>query len=340
MHVTPSIQASPFDNTQRVQGTFDASRHKAFIPSPLFQGKSSDDTFIQPERLAAIQKTLIQIESLTDYDVSMQESYEMLSKRGLGFFKKLLNEGADDALAQYQGQHKLGILEETADILFEYYALQAIKMDIVSEGGMERYNKVLADFEPSVDGYTSPFSVAWQAMVETIKEGSSDEQIEKFMAVSGIQSEKRALNLLGLIAFKFSILKEDDHILSKTRKRVYSEAVELGEHQGRYGHRSPVLEIVAAVFSRFTKLPSKWLGKYLQRRAHKSLAIPISHDDFLQFMFIKQLARQETHFEHQDTTYDERKRLYKPMEALLEASILHHAEDRDAVKPTSRFKVK
>ncbi len=336
MHVIPSIQAGSLANGKHVQDATSVPTNKLLLP--LFQGSASGDHFIPSERLASIQDTLTQIESLTDYDVSMQESYEILSERGLGFFKKLLNDGADDALSQYQGEHKLGILEETADVLFEYYALQAIKMDIVSEGGMDRFNQVLADIETNDDDYTPPFSIAWQAMVETIKEKTSDEQIEKFMAISGIRSEKRALNLLGLIAFKFSILEEDEHILAKTRQRVYSEAVELGEHQGRYGSRSPMLEIVTAVFSRFTQLPSQWLGKYLQRRAEKSLDIPVSHDDFLRYMFIKLLARQETHYEHQDTTYDERKRLYKPMEALLEASILHHAEERDTQKPVSRFK--
>ena len=220
--------------------------------------------------------------------------------------------------AEYGKRGRMGILEESADMLFEQYSVVALRKKFITHDQVhawaERLNELRDDGQP------------FFTMLHEISSELDPAKVRQFSEMTGIP-EKRAQEMLGLMGIKFAQFQARDAAfdpLSDSRPRVVSEAKELVENLPRGLGRYKILA-QSILHANLPGLPPQALRKAALNLVNKRLGPSVDYDMLMQYVFIKQLGRQELDFENPELTYNQRKAILKLLETLLETHLLKDA---------------
>lgn len=253
-----------------------------------------------------------------DYNPAFSES--LYSDRERFYYDTKVTEMVPPEETQkYLEAHKLGIIEEAGDILFEYSVLTALKKDIITEELIDHVMETLV--KPSCEGKKT---FEFVPLLDEILTHIPDNKQNQFLDIIGNFNPQKAKHLLALGVFKFAVFKAKNpayNPLEDTRHYLYSEVEELQEHleKNRLSgkHLSPFIR-----YADKHQLPLKMVALYPKLLVDNYFKKHFTARELLKYAFIKQMGRQEFNYLHPEMSYNERKSHYKFKEAILEASFL------------------
>lgn len=267
--------------------------------------------------------------------VSLAEAYQLESLR---FIDQAIKNTSPSQLKELLQTHRLGPLEEGGDTLWELYLYRAIKKGVITPKKVYQVRQEIIDpMRAAALSSNKRPRHTYKDVIQAIESSIPRKDIKKFKRISGAPSENIARQQLAMGIFKYAILDgksmEDAY---KIKGKTYQFAVgEAEEFKESIEHRHGLAKhFVMPYFRLFLLLPfipgtlATLLPLYLVRQ---STGAPIPRRELLDYEFLKQLFRQELHYNlgggdkgekptrQNPFAYDVRKALYKPVEALLEA---------------------
>ncbi len=241
----------------------------------------------------------------------------------------------------YDECKSLGVLEEASDMMYELYAMQALRQGIFTPDDIARWVPAVQAQTDPVSGRAipNPARKPFFTVLGEITRTLSPAQVDAFQKITGM-SEKRSRTMLGLILMKFALFKSRHPELNPLQdacKGIESEARELAEHlpPDLTRNQTPLglaFEYIGRPEQSQTELAHKPTDKMRDKLLdfiNGHLKGAVSCDDMTQYIFIKHLGRQELDYDNPGLAYDVRKNMIKPYEMLLETYILRKA----GVKP-------
>lgn len=250
---------------------------------------------------------------------TLEEAYGKLSNRYQRLIQQWLHEVSPQEVSRFSKTKKYGYLEESADVLFEFYTLQAIRRGLVRPESIENW---ASDFVPGKRGQKKFFTI-----FKELKNAIPPEDVQAFQALTG-QSSDRARDMLALIWVKFALFRSQDenfNHMQQTRKRVMGEARELTEQLSKFSPARMQLMAKTWLAGRKAGYPQEYFRHSVMKFVQKRLGGNVQYDSLMQYVFIKQLGRQELDYEKPFFSYGERKKVLKPFELLHETILLKQA---------------
>lgn len=275
----------------------------------LFRG--SEELKPAPERLKWLNKFFPE----TDLVVSYLKLSDRLQKEVEGWSKQVTAEDVQS----FEKKHQIGLLEECADMLYEFQILQSIRRGIVHKDDLE----VMADL---VKGYLDN-QKTFNATLEALRKLVKPKQIKAFQKMMGFENPELARNMLALTFCKFAMCKIRGNMVdayAETRPRLMKETLELIERMpGRY-IANRALRLHASLFTALPQLPASWFRWLPQRIVQSRMGSSApAYEDYMGFLYQKHLSRNELDYNNcPGLNYEERKKILKPFELLLEFSFL------------------
>ncbi len=231
---------------------------------------------------------------------------------------------------------KLGPPEEGADMLLEYFTLEAIRDKIFTDKNIDHRTRLLDRGHAAQQDF--------QQVLGTVANALPSKVVDRFQALTQISDRKRAMYLLALVQFKFANFRQDAMlkqekkvpILKDTRLRMLREAWELVEDQPVM-HKIPIM-LRALAYTYLKVLPTRWLRDPVVRFERHALQAQVQFEELMDLVYQKQAWRQELHYTYPKRSQSERKQLIKPFEALMEGYFLKNkacSNPNDTVRVSS-----
>lgn len=227
-------------------------------------------------------------------------------------------------LQSFFASGKMGVMEECADILFEYYTLQALQRHILDKQlVVTLHDDILV---PVLSQSGRDTEVRFEDVLQQIDNRLGEARHRRFQKVTGLDAQA-AHTLLSLAAFKFAIFhgrKPHQDMEGLTKAFVKSEADEFRDEipSNVARRRQRLLPAYTQLFIRYPQLPSRLFRWLPQSILKQQLGQPVPLGCLLGYVLEKQWRRQEFDYYHPDMRYAHRKHVGKPSEALLEAYTL------------------
>lgn len=232
-------------------------------------------------------------------------------------------------LKEFSKTDKLGLVEESSDMFFEMFTLEALNKKLITKEQVERWTQELIPTVPEgvgseyeekrddlLDG--TRFREKFQKIRKDIKDDAKKSRLDSFrnMVNKGwAEDEYRpdpALDVLALIGMKFALMSRKDPNYSKdlwaeNSHLLYGEGEELREEMGGQGKNdNPKKWLITALSHLYTHpgfhLPSALFRKPILGIVQNELGkeFKIDYKDLMETVFSKQIGRQELDFSRPD----------------------------------------
>jgi hypothetical protein len=242
---------------------------------------------------------------------------------------------AKQDLENFSKTEKLGLVEESSDMFFEMFTLEALNKNLITKEQVEQWTKELIPTVP--EGVGSEYEVTkknapdlidgsrFEKALQTIRDDigkTADKNhsgsLERFRnMVNKGWAEKQyredpALDILALIGMKFALMSRKDSNYSKdlwaeNSHLLYGEGEELREEmKGQGKNDNPKKWLITALSHLYTH-PGLHLPNFLFRKPILSIVqgelgdkFKIDYKDLMETVFSKQIGRQELDFSRPD----------------------------------------
>ncbi len=221
-------------------------------------------------------------------------------------------------IARYYETGRLGLIEESADTLFEYYMYRTAMAGIINEDQIFSWVDNLNDLKAEGQSF-----IALQAF---INEALTPQQYERFQELNGFSDAKISNALFAVSCLKpalFAMNGKPDPLIANTKHHFFGESEELIDELKHH----PILQtLMRASFKMMIPLESiagQGFSKILRKIISRELGLNtlIAQEDLARYILFKHTSRQDLDYSS-SLKYDERKQVLKPFEVLVEAHLL------------------
>ncbi len=289
--------------------------------APLRFGK------LDASQLRPYQAVIQDMPDLKKYkELSLLRSYDKLPEAQQERFEAICNDMPPQEVEAMK--KKLGILEESSDMMFELFSWQALNKKLITKPAAQKLsdehmpaNTQAARDQKPFEQYISQIARLNQALTNKTK-------LNAFTKTMPLTPEK-AKQLYMLMLAKYTLfLKRDPglNIKKASKPLLKGEADELEELFPRFSLRRLEIKGLAIAYTYIPQLPAKLFCSLMQGLVSSILQTPVKSTDLLGLVSEKQALRQE--FDYANPQYksnEERKTVLKGWEVLNEASCLKKA---------------
>ncbi|HEY9745349.1 MAG TPA: hypothetical protein V6C99_03940 [Oculatellaceae cyanobacterium] len=311
---SPRLQNKP-PHRQKVR--FGFSEPKGLTPQQL---QTYQDT---------ISKSFPELSKKYGRNIDMKDGYSRLFYEMRKRVDQTVKVVSPQDIVRYKERGLFGTVEESADAMFELWALRAVQKGWITPEKTQHWADVLTEYRQKKLPYESYF--------ERIQSELSESDVENFQEMTGLPSTQ-AKQMLALISGKFGQFQVDypnfdmkEHLAPL----LQDEINELFENKQGFSLSKTVLSAVGWAYSRISLLPVRVFDKLMLGYVNYETQMPLEFHDITPLTWYKTVNRQHMQYMHyydpnkppsfQDA-YNLRKAQYKPFELLLEAGILKGAE--------------
>lgn len=284
------------------------------IGMPLFGRR------LKAEDLKAYENILTGFDELDHYGkLDTVAGYNRLSRRAQEYIAKLQLQIKPADLARFKEQGLYGFVEESSDMFFEMYTLQAIQKGLVNQGQIDQWQALYKECRQN----KTPFFI----FMREIRRSLTDDQVARFQKLTGL-SESRSRTMLGLVGCKFALFQARDPQFDKmkyTRPRLWMEALELQKLMPAFSPERLKIMAQALLYTLLPDLPQDLFRQMSMKTVTQAVKAPVEYGDMMKYVFLKQMGRQELDYYHPEMTYNQRKCTVKPFEILLESVAIKNA---------------
>lgn len=256
------------------------------------------------------------------YDrVNLEQAGAVISERARRHLDKVIDVVSPEEFGKYHDGGYLNLMEESADMVYEYYVLKAIQDGTITQGHVDEVIRAIVQPAKS-DG--KPFF----EVIDAIEDKLSERQVTGFATIAELPDSKRAKTFLALVLFKFAFFQmkgEYKDIAAQTLKNFNSEVDEVEVELAARKKPAALMLQFARHLNPSAGLAPDRFRKPAMAMVNRCFDKPLTHDHLMEYVFLKQLNRQELDYYNPGKPYRWRKYILKPFEALLEASILKSA---------------
>jgi hypothetical protein len=252
--------------------------------------------------------------AVTDLKQLFDRLPESVRPRIQGYFKNLSQED----IYRYSDSGKLGVVEESADLLFELLKLKALRQGLITE---ERLSRLATTMAQSVRA-GKPFG----DMLAAIRQAFTPTAWDDFQKLAGV-SPRHADLLPVLLTNALWCSKNSQYV--DIAANVQAETREYLKEIPGNPFAKAFLTGYVALLKAFPHLSIGPLESVLLSLTRRALALPrLQRGDLLEYVLQKQMARQEVNYLHPEYDRQQAKELLKPFEVVLESAILKDIETR------------
>ena len=274
----------------------------------------------------------IAIQNLPDFgpneaygQTDFSKIYNKLKPRAQKHLEKLCKQVSPEEVAAMEKANVLGVIEESADMLFELDTLIALRKGLITAPKVDEWCKNVMPGKSEAARSAKPFETVLKEIDKDIPNNKAVQQFEKAV---GWQPQ-RAHEMLLLIATKFMLMRDRDpnyQLWKESKHLLWGEAKELMEPFPRFSPRKLQIAALALTYTYIPGLPANFFKSQLEGIVSNRLKTPIHSNDLIKNVYGKQLGRQEyDYYNPQLTTNKERKKDLKGIEVLNEAAVLKNA---------------
>lgn len=341
-HTLPPSQTRPVHQRSQVafgksgkanlngENEFLAARDQKLYPGDLTEDMF-DDNGIQKSLKGAMPK--YQYTIADDFFVNYRK--KLTFDRAQNQIKHLHNNVTGGDLERFHNKELLGLVEESSDMFFEMFTLEALNKKLITKEQVEKWTKELIPTVP--EGVGSEYEITrknapdlingsrFEKALQTIREdigktadknhSGSLERFRKMVNEGWAEKQYRpdpALDILALIGMKFALMSRKDSNYSKdlwaeNSHLLYGEGEELREEmKGQGKNDNPKKWLITALSHLYTH-PGLHLPNFLFRKPILSIVqgelgdkFKIDYKDLMETVFSKQIGRQELDFSRPD----------------------------------------
>lgn len=225
-------------------------------------------------------------------------------------------------IERYYAEHRMDLFEECSDVLFEYQIYRAALKGVIRE---EQIRGWLPELE-AIKAKKLPFVVVRSYIRNHLSEG----QFRRFHEMIGSVERSLSDEFLVISCLKhaqFALRGNSNNLIQDVQDKLDGETEEFVD---ALDHK-PWFRRLMNVYLRLTPFLQPLSGRNLmwppiQATRWVTGMSSLKEDDLIRFMIIKQSGRQELEH-HSLFSYNERKMILKPFEALIEAHMIRQLEE-------------
>ncbi|MBY0450198.1 MAG: hypothetical protein K2X01_06200 [Cyanobacteria bacterium] len=237
------------------------------------------------------------------------------------------------SIQTFQKSGKLGMLEECADLIFEFYKHRGLQSGLIRQKLLGEARAALSELRTLHGIGTSaqkphiPYTVFQEALKrvgQLIPKGTYQRFVDEIALQRG--DRERLDSLIPLLILNTSWCLQTPEY-QNVGKRLQDELAELKPYLTPA--KKLLLSIYVSVFEACDWLPTAWFAWLPKKLTAQALGLgPIKMEDLYRIQDNKQRGRQELEFYHPGLKSTQAKPQLKPFEALFEVSILQELQAR------------
>jgi hypothetical protein len=275
----------------------------------------------QPGKLEALQAVLARSPELrTSYgEFDFKEILPRLPVPMRQQFNQLWKTISEAEIDSLRRTRKLGLVEESSDMLFELYTLKALRKKWITP-------EQIVHLQPVFDTMRKT-QLPFEHWVNYLEKQLPAETLKAYQTkVNWPQNPEKAKQFLSLTISKFLLMRSHHpelDIIKASKNLLAGETEELDELLPRFSIRRLQLNVLAKVYTKFPFLPIQFFQNQLVGIVASQLKTEVSLNDLLENVHGKQYRRQS--FDYHNPNFKsnkERKSNLKGIELIHEASIV------------------
>ncbi len=258
------------------------------------------------------------------------EAFPLETQKRLSYLEQTVRPKSITAL---QKSGKLGLLEECADLIFEFYKHRGIQSGLIRQ-------KLLGEARAALNELRALHAIGTDAKKQKIPHNVFQEALkrvgqlipkgtyQRFVDHIALQrgDRERLDSLIPLLILNTSWCQQTPEY-QNVGKRLQDELAELKPYFSPT--KRLLLSIYVSVFETCDWLPTAWFAWLPKKLTADALGLgPIKMEDLYRIQDNKQRGRQELEFYHPGLRATQAKPQLKPFEALFEVSILQDIQAR------------
>jgi hypothetical protein len=296
------------------------------VPSRSSNGRSDELQFgaLTEAQLRPYKSVLANIHFLRQYPNDVRDTHDSwLSVRAQDQLEQACKQVDPIHLKAMYKQGLLGPLNKASSLLFELYALTALRTEVITPGLVDDLRKELLPM---------PGARADKPFEELLKEVGNKlpaEKLEFFQQHISGGPDKKAKDLLSLMVIRFMLSqssKSKGDFGNQVKNNMARQAADLDETLSWYSPRRLQVWAMTKIYENVSFLPIEWFRSQMQNVVKAQLGVQqIQYEDLIQNLHENQIRAQEILYHHPDLRENALKGMLSGVEVINEAAVVKDA---------------